>query len=202
MIKESGRYSDGTPLDPSRLPGLEGTFADHAWFEFRDVLTRACPAGTVPPRRHRLARGRRRARTPAGCPGAGRLGPDRLEHPVGGAAAEPRSLPGETYTEAKTRRDTQGATGNRDLAGRRRHARLPSPRRRTRRPYRPDRTRPGPRRHPAGPTGGAQPGADPPLTSQIRIHLCPSTSTSAPTPTTASSPEPPRTCPRTWPTGT
>ncbi|WP_206342755.1 hypothetical protein [Streptomyces ureilyticus] len=40
-VKESGRFSDASPLDPGHIPDLEGQFADFAWQEFRNVLTHA-----------------------------------------------------------------------------------------------------------------------------------------------------------------
>ncbi|MCD9193413.1 hypothetical protein [Streptomyces albireticuli] len=40
-IKESGRYSDGSPLAPEGLPGAEEAFVGLSWFEFRDVLLHA-----------------------------------------------------------------------------------------------------------------------------------------------------------------
>lgn len=41
MIRDSGRYTDGVPLDPHQLPRLEADFAEHAWLSFTHVLTHA-----------------------------------------------------------------------------------------------------------------------------------------------------------------
>ncbi|MCC3779453.1 hypothetical protein [Streptomyces sp. UNOB3_S3] len=41
VIKESGRYSDGSSLASEGLPGAEEAFADLSWFAFRDVLLHA-----------------------------------------------------------------------------------------------------------------------------------------------------------------
>jgi hypothetical protein len=38
-IKECGRFSDGSHMNPGRIPDLEGQSADFTWQEFRDVLT-------------------------------------------------------------------------------------------------------------------------------------------------------------------
>lgn len=108
VIKESGRFSDGNPIDGGHISDLEGQSADFAWEEFRDVLTHApalldqCrPATTAWPEDaaalHRLRE--------ALAQGTGILADwnARLDD----LRQTPAELPAETYGEAKAERDAR-----------------------------------------------------------------------------------------------
>lgn len=107
-ITESGRFSDGSPMNPDRTSDLEGHSSDFTWQEFRDVLTHApalldqCrPANTAWPEDaaalHRLR--------DALAQGTGILADwnARLDD----LRQTPAALPAEMYGDAKAERDAR-----------------------------------------------------------------------------------------------
>jgi hypothetical protein len=107
-IKESGRFSDGSPMNPDHIPDLEGQSADFAWQEFRNVLTHApalldrCRPATTSWPEDAAALDRLRE---ALVQGTGILAywNARLDD----LRQTPAALPAETYGDAKAERDAR-----------------------------------------------------------------------------------------------
>ncbi|WP_416987026.1 hypothetical protein [Streptomyces sp. T028] len=105
---ESGRFSDGSPMNPDHIPELEGQSADFTWQEFRDVLTHApalldqCRPATTTWPEDATALNRLRE---ALAQGTGILADwnARLDD----LRQTPAALPAKTYGDAKAERDAR-----------------------------------------------------------------------------------------------
>lgn len=198
-IKDSGRCSDAVPLGDSRLIAqMERDFADHAWLEFRHVLehaplllARCRPAATAWPDDAEALTRLREALTHS--QGAWNEW-NELRHEL---HSIPRTLPAHEWSQVRGQLGLAVLpaieTWLADSGAFERQARaaLPGVMRLCRRPV-PGCSPLAPRRRPR--TAPPRPTAD---HSQKEVRLCPTTSASAPTPTTDSWPPPPRTSPHT-----